>query len=62
MTKAQARKQFDGSTGLFNVCWREYLRACRSDDTDAPSDVLEFLDQEASFRVNNPKSRFYIYG
>lgn len=59
MTKAEARKKFRGSTALFNACWKQYLRD--SDDTDI-NDVMDYLDELASSRVNNSASRFYIYG
>jgi len=56
-TKSEARRTFDGSNELFEACWREYSKNEEYFD-DTPS-VLEMI---ASEKVNNPKSRFYIYG
>ena len=58
------QKQFRGSLALFTACWRQY-RTWLNGAIDGPtcdSDVLEWLDQIASEKVNNPKSRFFIYG
>jgi len=59
-----AQKRFDGSTELFNACWRQY-RGFVNGATDDPSnidDVMQWLDTIASEKVNNSASRFYIYG
>lgn len=62
--KKLARINFDGSQELFNACWRQYMTWLNGaiDDPKALSDVINWLDQIASEKVNNPKSRFYIYG
>ena len=52
---------FEGSERLFNACWREYTDYVK--DNGAPSmDVLDFVDEAASARVNNPRSSFYLRG
>lgn len=62
--KADARKSFDGSQALFNACWNQYLAWLRGaiDSPDDQGDVDNWLDQIASEKVNNPRSKFYIYG
>lgn len=58
------RRQFDGSRCLFNACWEQYREWLR-DAIDGPTcdaDVMEWLEQSANEKVNNPRSRFYIYG
>lgn len=49
---------------LFSACWRQYCAYLRSaiDNPHSDSDVLDWLDSIASEKVNNPKSKFYIYG
>ena len=62
--KAFYRERFHGSERLFTACWREYRRMLAS-DIDAPqadTDVLIWLDELASERVNSGRSPFYIYG
>ena len=58
-------RHFEGSQGLFNYCWRkwrEYVRASGNGVTTAAEDVLMFLNDVASEQVNNPKSKYYLYG
>lgn len=59
-----ARKRFDGSDDLFNTCWREYIGHCRGviDNPRCLADIMGWLEALASEKVNNPDSRFYIYG
>lgn len=64
LDRAASAKNFDGGAALFSACWRVYLGYLRG-AIDYPSDqgdVDRWLDQIASVLVNNPKSRFYIYG
>ena len=61
---AHYRSKFDGSDALFSACWRQYRRLLAS-DIDNPTcddDVLQWLDELASERVNDGRSPFYIYG
>ena len=62
--KADYRDLFDGSDRLFNDCWREYRRLLASDidDPQSDEDVMQWLDELASERVNSGRSPFYIYG
>ena len=60
--KAELWKQFDGSRGLFNACYRKLLSFERA---NGPIDGIEaeyFLEYEAASLVNNERSKFYIYG
>jgi hypothetical protein len=64
LSKSEARKNFDGSNGLFEASWKRYRKYLLS-DIDNPtcqSDVDDWLHSIASEMVNNGGSRFYIYG
>ena len=62
--KSYYGRLFDGSERLFNNCWREFLTVINNGLTtfNDDNDVLRVLDEIASTRVNNPKSKFYMYG
>ena len=62
--KRVANNKFDGSTALFEACWRQYRGYLKGsiDDPKSMSDVMDWLDNIASEKVNNPNSRFYIHG
>ena len=61
LTKAQYWQDFDGSEALFNACWRQLKKEVYTGSM--PEDeVSAWLEAFAAERVNNPKSRFYIYG
>lgn len=58
--RSEAWEQFDGSWELFEACWHKLRRLIR--EGNYIEDPIEFLDLIASEWVNDPKSRFYIYG
>ena len=62
--KKISRSFFDGSNDLFNACWRTYTEYLNGaiDDPTCQEDINGWLEQIASEKVNNSKSRFYIYG
>jgi len=62
--KEIALLDFDGSLELFNASWREYRNYLNGsiDNPDCQLDVNEWIEQIASVKVNDPKSKFYIYG
>lgn len=62
--KAHYRKEFDGSHALFDACWKVYKRYLRDaiDNPENDDEVSAWLDNIASEKVNNPGSRFYIFG
>jgi hypothetical protein len=62
--RKRAMKNFEGSVDLFDACWRTYLRDILpgTDDPKCLDDVMNWLEQIASEKVNDSKSRFYIYG
>jgi len=62
--KKCAAKRFDGSGALFDACWNQYKQWLNGaiDSPENISDVMNWLDNIASEKVNNPRSRFYIYG
>ena len=57
--KSELRKTFDGSDDLFNACWRRVGRSIAEGYFDDPADAL---DQTANELVNDPDSRFFIFG
>lgn len=58
-----ASEKFDGSDELFAACWRQYRAYVNGaiDDPESLEDVLEWLDSIASEKVNDPRSRFYMW-
>ena len=58
------RPMFDGGDRLFACAWRTYVRwrAGSIDSPDSDDEVVGWLNQIASERVNNSRSSFYIYG
>lgn len=63
--RAHYQPRFDGSRGLFNACWNQFQRYRREGAIDEPQDdedVMQWLDEIAAEKVNNPQSRFWIYG
>ena len=64
ISKAETRKNFDGSPALFESCWKQfryYLAHC-IDTPESQLDVDYWLESIASAKVNDSRSRFYIYG
>jgi hypothetical protein len=59
-----ALKRFEGSKRLFEACWKQYRNYVKSsiDNPESISDVMDWLNNIASEKVNNPNSQFYIYG
>ena len=59
-------KHFKGnsSLALFKSAWAEYIGYLRGaiDDPEDESDIVNWLEQIISVKVNNPKSKYYIYG
>lgn len=58
------RTKFDGSDELFASCWSHY-RSLLTGSIDGPKtddDVMRWLDEIASLKVNDPGSRFFIHG
>lgn len=61
--KQAARKRFDGSSRLFEACWRDLSSLERSNGMiNGDAEIDSVLYQFASEKVNNPDSSFYIYG
>jgi len=61
LSKEQFRREFDGSEELFNTCWRQLKREVYTSSMHA-DEVSAWLEAFAAERVNNPRSKFYIYG
>ena len=64
INKAKAKEIFDGTNDLFNACWKQYREYLKGsiDNPTCQEDIDAWLDTIASEKVNNPKSKFYIYG
>ena len=62
--KKKCKRIFNGSNALFVACWRKYLKYRFSLDIDTTNvdEVSEVLETFAAEMVNNPKSKYYIYG
>ena len=58
-------KNFDGSRDLFEAVWRKlrsYAKSSINLDWNDNKEVEQWLESLASEFVNDPESRFYIYG
>ena len=64
MTKEDYWKTFEGSRDLFDECWKLLRREAKHTEIDFNDnkDIEDRLESTASQFVNNPSSRFYIYG
>lgn len=66
--KADARRRAierGDSERLFNACWQQLVRFSQQGAINWPATVEEldgWLDSIAAEKVNNPRSKFYIYG
>jgi hypothetical protein len=64
MTKEDYWKSFEGSRDLFDECWK--MLRCEAKHTEIDFnenlDIEQRLENFASDKVNDPRSRFYIYG
>ena len=49
---------------LFNYAWKKYRYYLQGsiDDPETEADVVDWLEAIISEIVNNPRSKFYIYG
>ena len=64
-TKEDYWKSFDGSRDLFEAVWRKlrsYAKSSIDLDWNDNKEVEQWLESFASEFVNDPESRFYIYG
>ena len=60
--KKKLRKQVNDNGNLFDACWREVLKYARQADIHDYSQLYNLYNNIASQKVNNPRSKFYIYG
>lgn len=62
-TKKDFEASFDGSGYLFDSCWDMMVtKHMKNGGIKTVEDVEYCLDEIAADLVNNPRSRFYIYG
>ena len=54
--------RFNGSLAMFRSCWRSLLESEQHNGVMSHAETKEFLHARASELVNDPESRFYMYG
>ena len=63
--RAELMADFDGSSDFFRACWSEYHRMISSGAIDGPKSIVDadgWIESIAAKKVNNPRSRYYIFG
>lgn len=60
--KSRLRKAVKDRPALFDSCWRDVLQFARQSDIHDYSHLKDLYNNIVSYKVNNPKSKFYIYG
>jgi hypothetical protein len=60
--KSRLRKAMNDSPSLFNACWREVMKFARQGDIMDYQHLKTTYNTIASYKVNNPRSKFYLYG
>ena len=60
--KSRLRKDVDDRPVLFDACWKEVMRFANQGDIVDYEHLKELYNSIASEKVNNPRSKFYIYG
>jgi flagellar basal body-associated protein FliL len=62
-TKKDFEASFDGSESMFDSCWDMMVtKYMKNGDIKTVEEVYYCLDEIVANLVNNPRSRFYIYG
>ena len=61
LSKEQFWQDFEGSRELFDACWRQMKRDVYIGGMPE-EEVAAWLEAFAAERVNNPRSKFHIYG
>ena len=60
--KKQLKQDVRDSDALFEACWREVMIFAKQSDIYDNNHLKELYNSIVSQKVNNPRSRFYIYG
>lgn len=60
--KGRLRKDIGDRPALFDACWREIMKFANQGDVVDYQHLKDLYDSIASEKVNNPRSKFYIYG
>jgi len=60
--KSKLRKAVGDSPALFDSCWREVMKFANQGDIYSYQHLKDLYNQVASYKVNNPRSKFYMYG
>jgi uncharacterized protein YfkK (UPF0435 family) len=60
--KKRLKQDVRDSDALFEACWREVMVFAKESDIYDYNHLKELYNSVASQKVNNPRSRFYIYG
>lgn len=60
--KDRLRKAVKDKPALFESCWRNVLKFARQGDISNYYHLKVLYNSIASYKVNNPRSKFYMYG
>ena len=60
--KSKLRKAVGDRPSLFDACWKDVLMFANQGDIVDYSHLKDLYNSIASHKVNNPRSKFYIYG
>ena len=60
--KGKLRKAVGDRPALFNACWREVMKFANQGDIMDYQHLKTIYNTIASYKVNNPRSKFYMYG
>ena len=60
--KSRLKKDVKDRPVLFNACWREVMKFANQGDIVDYHHLKDLYNSIASYKVNNPRSKFYMYG
>jgi hypothetical protein len=60
--KTRLKKSVNDSPALFEACWREVLKFANQGDISDYQHLKDLYNSIASYKVNNQRSKFYMYG
>lgn len=60
--KSQLREEMGDRPALFEACWKEIMKFANQGDIYDYQHLKDLYNQISSYKVNNPRSKFYIYG
>jgi len=60
--KSKLRKAVGDKPALFESCWREVMKFANQGDIVDYQHLKDLYNSIASYKVNNSRSKFYMYG